>query len=189
MGNCELRDFKPPVSNCLTYKKRFTDICTTPPIRRGCLLPQKYVFGILYMYLLIIYNAMSIHKTLSAKASSVLALGMLGLALFAPAIASAQGDPATDFGLTDAQQINVSGSQTDPKIVIANVINIALGFLGILAVILIIYAGFKWMTAGGNDDQVGEARKMILQAVIGLVIIFLAYVITNFVVTRLSEAV
>ncbi|MBI1961525.1 MAG: hypothetical protein HYS45_02385 [Parcubacteria group bacterium] len=96
--------------------------------------------------------------------------------------ASRQADP---FGVTDASQINV-GQNQDLKGSIANVVNILLGFLGILAVIIILYAGFKWMTASGNEEQVGEARKMLLQAVIGLVIIMLAWVITNFVTSQIG---
>ena len=67
-------------------------------------------------------------------------------------------------------------------------INIALGFLGILAVIIIIFAGFKWMTASGNEDQVADAKKMLTQAVIGLAIIFLAYIIVKFVTGQLADA-
>ena len=68
---------------------------------------------------------------------------------------------------------------------IAAIINIALGFVGIIAVILIIYAGFKWITAGGNEEQVKSSRDIIRNAVIGIGIVMLAYVITNFVTKSL----
>ncbi len=68
---------------------------------------------------------------------------------------------------------------------IAGVINILLGFAGIIATILVIYGGFKWITAQGNEDQVKSARNTIRDAVIGIIIIFLAYVIVNFVVDKL----
>ena len=131
------------------------------------------------------------HTQIKKKISAFL-LFLVALFMFAsPIYVRAEStNPAEDFGLTDAQKINVSNeSGMDLKDVIAEVVNIALGFLGILAVIIIIYAGFKWMTAGGNEDQVGDAKKMIIQAVIGLTIIFLAWVIASFVVTNLNRAV
>ena len=104
------------------------------------------------------------------------------LLIIAPTNLYAQDDP---YGLTAASDINV-GQAVDLKTVIANVINIALGFLGIIAVIIILFAGFKWMTAAGNEEQVSSAKKMIVQAVIGLAIIFLAWAIVSFVVTNLQ---
>jgi len=76
----------------------------------------------------------------------------------------------------------------DLKGTIANIINIALGFLGIVAVIIILAGGFKWMTAGGNEDSVGEAKKMITGGVIGLVVIFAAWAIASFVLSSLQSA-
>jgi uncharacterized membrane protein len=53
---------------------------------------------------------------------------------------------------------------------------------GIIAVVIILAGGFKWMTAGGNEDKVGEARKMIISGVIGLAIIMSAFAIAQFVI-------
>ena len=69
----------------------------------------------------------------------------------------------------------------DPRYIAANLINVVLGFLGIISVVLIIYAGFKWMTAAGNDEQVASAKKLLVWAVIGLVIILSAYALAAFV--------
>lgn len=85
-----------------------------------------------------------------------------------------QGDAAPD-------------SNALPKI-IGNIINVALSFLGVVMVILVIYGGFLYMTAGGNDDQTGKAKKYIINAIIGLIIILLAYAITGFVITSLIDA-
>ncbi len=79
-------------------------------------------------------------------------------------------------------------SNADPRIIVVRVINSALGLLGIIATVLILYAGFMWMTAGGNDEQVGKARKILIQAVIGLAIILSAWAITNFVLSNLYKA-
>lgn len=56
-----------------------------------------------------------------------------------------------------------------------------LGVLGVVFLVLIIYAGVKWMTSGGNSSTIDDAKKMILNAVIGLVIIGFAFAITQFV--------
>ena len=53
----------------------------------------------------------------------------------------------------------------------------ALSFLGIAFFILIIYAGWLWMTAGGNEERLGKAKKILQEAVIGLVIVLAAYAI------------
>lgn len=77
---------------------------------------------------------------------------------------------------------------TEPQIIAANIINIVLGFLGILSVCLILFAGFKWMTAAGNEERVNEAKKLLVAAVIGLLIILAAYAIAAFVLGRIYAA-
>ncbi|MDZ4221273.1 MAG: pilin [Patescibacteria group bacterium] len=136
---------------------------------------------------------MSITKILSTKVGLLFGAGMFVFALLAPVAAFAQGtyvepDPTDPFGLGSAEDVNV-GESDDLKGSIANVVNILLGFLGILAVVIIIYAGFKWMTAAGNEEQVGDAKKMLVQAVIGLVIIMMAWAITSFVTGQIGAAV
>jgi hypothetical protein len=71
---------------------------------------------------------------------------------------------------------------------VMNVVNVLLGFLGILAIIIILWGGFRWLTSGGNEEKVGEAKKIITAGIIGLVIIFTAYAIAAFVVSSLLEA-
>ena len=89
-----------------------------------------------------------------------------------------QGNVQNDIGL---------GSR-DPRAIIASVIRIILGFLGIVAVVIILLGGFKWMTAGGNEEKVGEARKLIVQGIVGLVIILAAFGIATFVISSLLNA-
>ncbi len=71
---------------------------------------------------------------------------------------------------------------------ITAIINVLLGLLGIIAVVIILVGGFKWMTAGGNEDKVGEARKMIFAGIIGLAIILSAFAIAKFVIAQLASA-
>jgi hypothetical protein len=91
-----------------------------------------------------------------------------------------------DVGMNYAGETGLGNR--DPRDIAARIINIALGFLGILAVVIILIGGFKWMTAAGNEDKVGEAKRIIVAGVIGLVIILASWGIASFVLTQLMEA-
>ncbi|MFA5211601.1 MAG: pilin [Patescibacteria group bacterium] len=76
----------------------------------------------------------------------------------------------------------------DLRTTITNIINVLLSLLGIVAVVVILIGGFKWMTAGGNDDQVGEAKKFIFSGIIGLAIILSSWAIAKFALGALGTA-
>jgi len=85
------------------------------------------------------------------------------------------------------------GSQTglgsrDVRVTVANIIKTALQLLGIVAVVIILIGGFTWMTAGGNDEKVGEAKKWIFSGIIGLAIILSAYALASWVINQLGSA-
>lgn len=111
------------------------------------------------------------------------AIGM-SLVMAAPALAQNTSDT---FGVNAFQSQTVLG-QEDIRTTIARIINVALGLLGVVAVVIILAGGFKWMTAGGNEDKVGEAKKMIFAGIIGLAIILSAFAIARFVLGSLSAA-
>ncbi len=71
---------------------------------------------------------------------------------------------------------------------VMSIVNVMLGFLGIIAIIIILWGGFRWMTAGGNEEKVGEAKKIITAGIIGLIIIFVSYAIATFVIQQLISA-
>jgi branched-subunit amino acid transport protein AzlD len=75
----------------------------------------------------------------------------------------------------------------DLKETVINIIQWVLGLLGLIAVIMILWGGFMWMTAGGNEDKVATAKKIITAAVIGLIVILLAWAIVTFVVGTASN--
>ena len=76
-----------------------------------------------------------------------------------------------------------------PEQVIANLIQVALGVVGIVLIILIIYGGYLGGTARGNEERVTQAQNLIRNAVIGVIIVFGAYFITAFVVQTIGEAI
>ena len=97
-------------------------------------------------------------------------------------IDTVQGICANDFGGKKAAELKLGEDTTDIRNEINRVINIFLSFLAILGVGLIIYGGILWATAGGNDEQVGKARKTMIAAVIGLIIIAVAWTIISYVI-------
>ncbi len=102
-------------------------------------------------------------------------------------VAPAQGDSEGPYlGLEYGENTGLGGS--DIRVTVANIIKVILGLLGIIAVSLIVYAGFLWMTAAGNDDQITKAKGIISASVVGLAIILSAYSITTFVFNSLSDA-
>ncbi len=73
--------------------------------------------------------------------------------------------------------------------IIINIINIALTFLGLVFIVLIIYGGFTYMTAGGKPEQAKKALGILRDAVIGIVIIALSYAIVNFIIIKILEVI
>jgi hypothetical protein len=98
--------------------------------------------------------------------------------------------PALALGINDlgTNYINTGLGNADPREIASSIINIALGFLGVLAVIIILIGGFKWMTAAGNEDQIADAKKVLMAGIIGLVIILASWGIATFVLTSLLKS-
>lgn len=73
--------------------------------------------------------------------------------------------------------------------VMASLISAVLGFLGVIFIVLILSAGFKWMTAGGNEENVKKAQETLKRATIGLIIILASYAITYTIFNQLPFSV
>ena len=132
-----------------------------------------------------------IYKKIVALAVFLLAVNFV-LAFSSPALAL--GDPDDLWGGSAEKQYIQKNSGlpaedrlSDPRRVVVEVIRIILGFLGILAVIIVLYAGFKWMTAGGNEERVGDAKKILIAGLIGLIIIVFSYAIVNFIINQFVD--
>lgn len=137
---------------------------------------------------------------MSKKALGYFLGGLMALALVVPAlhgnVAHAAMDVNDYFG-TDSSGTAVSGntfatsaglSSGDLPTTIASLIRVVLGVLGIIAVVIILIGGFKWMTSGGNDEKVKSARKVMTSGIIGLVIVLSAFAIAQFVLSSVVTA-
>ncbi len=69
--------------------------------------------------------------------------------------------------------------------IIGVIVSMLLSLLAILFIVLMIFSGYQWMTAGGNEEQVKKAQSRIKNAVIGLIVVVLAYAVTAFVFKNL----
>lgn len=106
----------------------------------------------------------------------------------------ALANPSPVDGLNEAanQGYNGKTGTSDPGMstlpeTIGKVIGIVLQFVGLAFFILMIYGGFIWMFARGNDQDVQKAKDLIQSAIIGLIIVLAAYAITMFIGNALTS--
>jgi uncharacterized iron-regulated membrane protein len=122
---------------------------------------------------------------------TAIALSTLWLAFSCRLVLAA--DPFGNTGLKDVGK-EVYGSQADAEkagnltTLIGSLVKSAIGLLGIVFLILIVYAGYLWMTARGDEKVVTKAKDTLQRAIIGLIIVVAAYAITTFLFTRISGA-
>lgn len=116
---------------------------------------------------------------------------------FLPAIAFAEeaGIIGGDLNASIYDQFQNTGQQTyEPGgalqilDVAGAVVRVAMGVLGTVGVILVIWAGFIWMTAGGNDQSIQKSKNIIKAVVIGTIILGSAYALTTFVFRQFGTA-
>lgn len=78
--------------------------------------------------------------------------------------------------------------QTDPQIIAGRIIRGMLTLVGVIFMVLMVYAGYLWMTARGESEQVEKSKRILIQSIIGLAIVLMAYAITAFVISKLQSA-
>ncbi len=97
---------------------------------------------------------------------------------------------AEDFGLSEAAREGglISGSGQPPSIqqVTGQIIGGVLAFVGVIFLILTIYGGITWMTAGGNEEKIKKAKGLIVNSIIGVIIILAAYTIVNYIFASIT---
>lgn len=123
---------------------------------------------------------MKISKSLLRQMFIISGLMILGLLLvnsFGVDIALAQ---AIDQEADQPAIIRaLSGGQTGLRGIVLTIINFFLTFLGLLAVIMVIYGGFLYVSSAGNEENVNKAKKILLYAVIGIVVIIVSFALVN----------
>ncbi|PIP18127.1 MAG: hypothetical protein COX43_00405 [Parcubacteria group bacterium CG23_combo_of_CG06-09_8_20_14_all_35_9] len=118
----------------------------------------------------------------------ILILGTLFLIAINPIFAAVGGgEIETMLGKAAGPSYGTS-AETNLSVIVGKVISALLAFLGTIFLVLIIYGGFLWMTAGGNEEQIKKARGIITQATIGLIIVLAAYAITYYIVEKVKGA-
>jgi hypothetical protein len=104
------------------------------------------------------------------------------LSLLVAAKASAQGLVAP------AKPSNLPGGASDTATdILVKIINLGLGVVGIIAVGFIILGGFRYITSAGNEEAAESGKKMITNAIIGLVIIILSYTIITVIINAFAK--
>lgn len=141
---------------------------------------------------------MQIKKKLALGLAAVAVASMsLGIPLAAfgaePGFTNSPPDAATFFsfnGVNNVATYNIpTVAKTDPRAIISNLIGLISGFLGIIAVVLILVSGFQWMTAGGDEEVVKKAQQRLVQGVIGLILILSTWSVAYYVVNTLSKSI
>ena len=94
--------------------------------------------------------------------------------------------PALAQGLTSPDVAGTGFSTRSLAEIAVNIINIALGFVSIVALAVLIYGGYVWMTSGGIPQRIALAKRILLSAVIGLTIILLSWAIIQFIFNAMN---
>ncbi len=118
----------------------------------------------------------------------ILKLGVLMILLPHTAMAIiGDTEDGTLMGELNTAKLFADAPDTEAPELLGNIIKVFINTLGLILVMLIVYAGYMYLTAAGDDEKVKKAKKLLGQAVIGLIIVLSAYAIALFVLGSLSE--
>ncbi len=122
------------------------------------------------------------NKKLIKQTAIVFALmvGAISLMSFLP-VAGAASSILNPTDNPDAVSTATGGASSLRQLVLT-MVNYFLGFLGLVAVLVVIYGGVTYVTAAGKDDAVEKGKKIIMYALVGLIIVLLSFVVVNFVI-------
>ena len=93
-----------------------------------------------------------------------------------------------NLGFNYAANLDLQTQNGDVRDSAISIIRYLMTFLGIIATAIILYGGFLWLTASGNQDRIEKAKKTIIAGIIGLVIILAAFAIVTFVVNVTQDS-
>ncbi len=111
---------------------------------------------------------------------------LICLTVFTAGLLFVQTVFAQDIAGVNAVGEEIALQGGDPRVIAARIVRVALGFLGVIALGIVLYGGFVWMTSAGNEERIAKAKKILVNGVIGLVIIAMAFGITQYVLNVLS---
>lgn len=122
-----------------------------------------------------------------SKAKKILNAIGVGATLLVPGVSLAQFGPGTTGTVGNVEITPIAlASKTDLFGIINNISMIVLAFVGVLAVLYLIYGGVLYLTAGGEAEKASKGRTAITNAIIGIIIIILSFVIYQFVTTNVK---
>ena len=131
----------------------------------------------------LVYNNMT--KKRLFIASTIILLSLLAQPVI---VFAAKSSVSSTTGAEISKQLQAAGGKTgagygdpvDPRVTVSLIIRVLLETIGVLFVCLTVYAGFLWMTAGGKEEHIEKAKKLLFRAVVGLIIVLSAYSIAWF---------
>lgn len=91
-------------------------------------------------------------------------------------------------GVGKNAKYNTSGDDTTLAQTVGNIISASLGILGVLFLAFTVFAGYMYLTAGGDEEQVKNAIKYMRNAIIGLIIVMASFGITKWVVNAIIQS-
>lgn len=125
-------------------------------------------------------------RSLSNGVKTVFILLFAGVLLSMAVPVAAQ--PPMNQSLEEFRQITQYG-QADLVTAVSRIVRIVLSFQGLILVVIIILAGFKWMLSGGDEEKIKQAKGMIFNAIIGMALIVLSWSIASFLIRNLTVIV
>lgn len=109
--------------------------------------------------------------SLIAGLATAFNMGVAGIAYAQSGLISPTDQPA--------RLATATGGQGSFRELVLTFLNFFLGFLGLLAVLMIIYGGILYITASGEPDKADKGKKIIMYAIVGIVIILLSFALVN----------
>jgi hypothetical protein len=130
----------------------------------------------------------TIQKIITSTLMMVIMAGSVSFVTLNPISAQAAGATLNADDLGISQPAATGLPDKDVRQVIAYIIRVILGLLGTICVVIILYAGFLYMTSGGDEGKKEQAMDWIKGAVIGLALILMSYALSRYIITQLISA-
>ena len=122
------------------------------------------------------------------KIRDILIFGLMALAMLAPGFCGAYDSGLNTAAQTSGLATNQISKAHDIPTMLGLIVSVVLSLVGVYFFILILYAGFIWMTAAGSTERVAKAKSKLTSAAIGLVIVLSAYTITQYIFQNIINA-